>query len=134
MKVRILAERCLRSTSPHALRELGESRRAWHETEEEIRAGIRWGRKKAELLRWVRRKMRRRLTARERRCVELYYFQGLTLVEVGCETGTNATSALRAVRRSVNKLRALAEKEGVTMRGGVPARRRWMERRGRRRC
>ncbi|MBX7259418.1 MAG: hypothetical protein K1Y02_23870 [Candidatus Hydrogenedentes bacterium] len=124
MTVRIRSERLITAMDPRLLRQMGIRLRAWYETEEEILEGLRWGRRKAELLQWVRRKMQRKLTARERRCVELYYFGGLTYAQAGYATGTNASSVLRAVRRSVNKLRALAEREGVTLAKGVPKRRR----------
>ncbi|MFA6242672.1 MAG: sigma factor-like helix-turn-helix DNA-binding protein [Candidatus Hydrogenedentales bacterium] len=124
MYVRIRPERFTYSTNPLFLLDIASARRAWYETEDEVRAGIRWGKRKAELLQWVRRKMQRKLTARERRCIELYYFQGLTYAKVACVTGTNASSVLRAVRRSVNRLRAIAQLEGVTIRQGVPKERR----------
>jgi DNA-directed RNA polymerase specialized sigma24 family protein len=82
----------------------------WHETPEDVEAGLQWGAEKAELLKWVQRQMGRRLTKRERRCIELYYFEGLNFREVGDRTGTNASSAFRAIRRAVRKLHAAAEK------------------------
>lgn len=82
----------------------------WYESPEEIEAGLEWGEEKAKLLRWVQRQMGRRLTKRERRCIELYYFEGMTFREVADRTGTNASSAHRAIRRAVRKLHALAEK------------------------
>jgi DNA-directed RNA polymerase specialized sigma24 family protein len=104
----------------------------WHETEEEIKAGLAWGRRKRELLRWVRREMGRRLTARERHCVELHFFCGLSCLEVAKATGTTISSAHRAIKRSLRKLRYAAGrrrlKESVTRRG--VSQRAWMARRG----
>jgi len=82
---------------------------AWYETPEEIEAGLKWGEEKAKLLKWVRRAMGRKLTLRERRCVELYYFEGLSFREVGRRTGTNASSCCRAITRAVRKLRAASD-------------------------
>jgi RNA polymerase sigma factor (sigma-70 family) len=76
----------------------------WHETPEEVEEGLEWGRKKAELLQWVKRKMGRRLTKEERRCMELYYFRGLTYLEVAKATGVSVATAHRTVARSIKKL------------------------------
>ena len=82
----------------------------WYESPEDVEEGLRWGEEKAALLQWVRRQMGRRLTKRERRCIELYYFEGLTFREVGSRTGTNASSVYRAIRRALRKLHAAAGK------------------------
>lgn len=83
---------------------------AWYETPEEIERGLEVGREKAQLLRWVRRQMGRKLTARERHCVELYFFEGLTFREIARQTDTNASSAHRAVKRALRKLRVSAQR------------------------
>lgn len=101
--------RLLDTADPEAAQWVTADRAFWYETPEEIEAGLEWGRQKAVLLRWVRRQMGRCLTLRERRCVELYFFRGLTLREAGAATGTNASSVLRALRRSLRKLRRTAK-------------------------
>ena len=83
----------------------------WYETEAEIEAGLEWGRQKPRLLRWVRRQMGRRLTSRERRCLELYFFRNMTYQQVAAATGTDPSSAYRAVARSLRKLRRAAARE-----------------------
>ncbi|MDZ4857828.1 MAG: sigma-70 family RNA polymerase sigma factor [Candidatus Hydrogenedentes bacterium] len=93
---------------------------AWYETPEEIEAGLRWGEEKAKMLAWVRRAMGRRLTVRERRCLELYYFEGLTFREVGDRTGTNASSVYRAIGRAVRKLRAASQSKSAKPKGRRP--------------
>jgi DNA-directed RNA polymerase specialized sigma24 family protein len=93
---------------PDYFTEMSTRRGPWHETEEEIEAGLAWGRRKAELLRWARREMGRRLTARERHCVELHFFRGLSCLEVAKATGTTISSAHRAIKRSLRKLRYAA--------------------------
>ncbi|HRI86951.1 MAG TPA: sigma-70 family RNA polymerase sigma factor [Candidatus Hydrogenedentes bacterium] len=100
------ASRAERIVSPHVIDKRHRSEGAWYETPEEIEAGLRWGAEKAELLRWVRRVMGRRLTKRERRCIELYFFKGMTMREAGEATKTNASSVQRAINRGLKKLRA----------------------------
>ena len=78
------------------------------ETAEEVEKELAVGREKARLLRWVRRHMGRRLTRRERHCLELHYFEGLTYRQIGERTGTAPSSAYRAVKRSLRKLRMAA--------------------------
>lgn len=95
--------------SPDIMRTYRVEQSAWYETEEEVRSGIKWGARKAVLLAWVREQMRTRLTPRERHCLELYYFRGLTYREAGDATGTNASSVYRAVQRAIRKLRDAAE-------------------------
>jgi RNA polymerase sigma factor (sigma-70 family) len=99
------ADRFAVSVSPDFFTEISTTRGAWYESREEIEAGLEWGEQKTQLLRWTRRQISRRLTVRERRCVELYFFQGLTYLEIGKATGINPSSAFRAVRRSLNKLK-----------------------------
>ena len=98
--------------SPEAMRHFESERAAWFETSEEIEEGIEWGKRKALLLHWVRRQMNAHLTERERRCVELYFFESHTYREIGRITGTNASSAYRAVARSLRKLRVQAKENG----------------------
>ena len=106
---------------PHMLEKLDEARGAWYETGEEVEAGLEYGRRKAELLRWVRRQMGRRLTKREQTCVELYYFGGLPYTKVAENTNTSPSSACRAVQRSLRKLRQAAS-EDTSWRKWVPLR------------
>jgi RNA polymerase sigma factor (sigma-70 family) len=116
MTKRNRAARLARVFSPDALTAFPYNRGAWYETEEEIQAGLAWGRRKAELMRWVRKQMNERLTARERRCIELYFFDNLTYREAGAATETNASSVYRAVQRSLRKLRRAAEEGQQTAR------------------
>ncbi len=111
-------------TQPKVIQSFSLDRGPWFETPEEVQRGIEWGREKAVLLRWVRNQMEARLTLRERRCVELYYFYGKTFREAGELTGTNASSVYRAVQRSLRKLRQAAASGGlrrlrVRRRGGA---------------
>ncbi len=95
--------------SPQVLDHFESTRASWYESPEQIHAGIKWGYRKAGLLRWVRCHMAARLSLRERQCIDLYYFQGMTFEEVGLATGTNASTCWRAVQRGVRKLREAAQ-------------------------
>jgi len=111
---RTRASRFAASMDPTLLDKANQTQGCWYETQEEIEQGLEWGRRKAELLKWVRRQMGRRLTTRERRCVELYFFKGMTYREVGKAMGTNGT-----VRRSVRKLRNAAKKQPAPAKDGT---------------
>jgi RNA polymerase sigma factor (sigma-70 family) len=95
-----------------AIEAAGECRGIWYESAEDVEAGLDWGARKAALLRWVRRQMGRQLTPRERRCIELYYFQGMTFQAVGEATGIDASNACRSVHRALLKLKMAAQEDG----------------------
>jgi DNA-directed RNA polymerase specialized sigma subunit len=97
------------SMAPDVMDRMPESRRAWYETESEVRAGLRWGKRKAELMKWLRKEMGRRLTAREQHCLELYFFKAMNYEQIGSATNTVSSSAFRAVRRALRKLKSAAE-------------------------
>lgn len=104
----------LRFFGPHKMGQFTNDRNPWYESPEEIEAGLEWGKEKAKLLRWVRTQMGRRLTKCERRCLELYFFKGMTFREAAEATKTTPSSVHRAVRRSLLKLQraARARKDG----------------------
>ena len=110
MDTRRRSDRFAMTMSPEFFRMANIRRGMWHETPEEIEAGLEWGRRKAELLRWVRRQIGRTLTPRERRCLTLYFFRGMTFPEVAEATGMSLPAAHRAVARSLRKLRATAQR------------------------
>ncbi len=83
----------------------------WSETPEEVEAAFAWAQRRDELLRWVRRHLGRRLTRRERRCLELRYFQGLTFQEIGNKTKMDASATSRAVKRALRKLQQATEED-----------------------
>ena len=109
------ASRYAMRISRRVLEEFGENKGPWYETPGEIAEQLGWGRRKAELLWWVRLQMGRKLTVRERQCIELYYFQGMTYLEAGAATGTDPSTVYRAVRRGLRKLR-LATQEDTSWR------------------
>jgi len=108
MDSRSRASRFAVAAPPSYFKRLEARRNLWYESPEEIAAGLAWGRRKARLLQWIRQEMGTSLTQRERECIELYFFHGMTCREVGQATATNASSVHRAIRRSIRKLRQAA--------------------------
>ena len=103
------------SLPKHLIESIEESRSLWYESPDAIAAGLEWGERKAHLLRWLRRQMRRRLTKRERYCVEKHFFRGMSYRRIGAKTGTAGSSAHRAVRRGLRKLCEAAREDASWM-------------------
>jgi RNA polymerase sigma factor (sigma-70 family) len=112
---RTRANRFAISMDPAVLNRFNRMRHAWYETPEEVKAGLAWGKRKAELMRWVRRQIGRRLTECERRCIELYYFEGMSFRQAAAATDTNVSSVHRAVARALRKLRQAAQEDGIAL-------------------
>ena len=85
----------------------------WYESRADVDRAIAATKRKAALLRWVCHEMGRKLSPRERTCLELYYFDALPLREVGERTGISGPSASRTIRRAIVKLRRAAREAGV---------------------
>lgn len=79
----------------------------WHETPEEIEAGLAWGERKAFLMLWLRRHMGKVLSRRQRKVVELYLFRGMTFREIAKATGADRSTVCRAMKGSVVRLHRL---------------------------
>lgn len=94
--------------NPEILKRIPRAKTPWYETEAEIQAKLRLGRKKARLLEWVRSQMILRLTPTERRCIELYFFENLTYRQAAARLGVRPSSVYRAVKRGIRKLREAA--------------------------
>lgn len=56
------------------------------------------------VLRVLRRAMEGELTQRQRQCLELYYFQGLTQEEAACKLGVTAATVSRHIKRARERL------------------------------
>ncbi|NIA13595.1 MAG: hypothetical protein GWP08_05895 [Nitrospiraceae bacterium] len=112
MEKRSRASRFALVFSPEFFNGVAIQRGPWYETAEEVADGLAWGKRKERLLRWVRVQMTERLTQRERECIELYYFRGLSCRQMGVVTGTHASSAHRALQRGIRKLRAAVVESG----------------------
>ena len=108
---RLRPQRLGLQTGPYLLECITET--PWHETEEDIEEGLEWGREKEVLLKWIRRRMARRLSKIERRSIRLYYLEGMNYREAAKVMGVNASSVYRATRRGIRKLREAAEKEDL---------------------
>ena len=106
MEKRIFEDRFKVSCGPEIMEGFANEDSFWSEDEAATAAGLAWGEEKARLLKWVRKQMRCRLTTRQRRCIELYYFKDLTYLEVGQKMGCNTSSASRCIRRGIRRLRA----------------------------
>ena len=96
-------------TDPWVLNQFDWTRSPWYESDRDIRQGLKWGRKKARQLRWVKAQMEFELTAVEKRAVTLYYFRGLNFREAALLLDVNPTSIYRAVQRAICKLRVAAK-------------------------
>lgn len=99
--------------TPDLLKGWNERRGAWYESPEEVEEGLAWGREKARLLRWVRRQMQGRLTSRQRMHVELYFFRGMTYIQVAQALGSNPASAHRSIQRALRRLKQAAAQQDV---------------------
>lgn len=78
---------------------------AWHETIEDIDQALAYGKIKKRALARLRRIASRELSRRERECLVLRYFKGLSYRDAATKTRTTASSVHRAVRRAIRKLR-----------------------------
>jgi RNA polymerase sigma factor (sigma-70 family) len=101
--------------SPDVMRMFRHDQAAWYESEEDVEEGLEWGRRKAALLKWMRRQIGRRLTARERRFIELYFFEGLSYRETADREGTALSHVHRTVQRGLRKLRAAAAEDRAAL-------------------
>ena len=108
MEKRSYVDRFKVNCCPSIMADFTNEEGPWSEDEAAIAAGLAWGEEKARLLDWVRQQMRRRLTEKQRRCIELHYFKGLTYAEVGRRTGCSASTAWRSAQRGIAHLRVAA--------------------------
>lgn len=104
-------DRHTRSLDPYYLDLMTLECAAWHESPEEVVAALERGRIREARLAWVRQHMAQHLTPRERECVELCCFQGLTGRGAARLTQTNPSSICRALQRAGLKLRRVWERE-----------------------
>jgi len=125
MKLDMLEQKVVSMVNPSFLENIGSTRALWYESPEDVEDGLAQGRERRRLLLRVRRAIRRCLTQREQKCLELHYFQAMTYRQIGELRGVNASSAQRAVRRGLRKL--IAEFSAVP--GKRPARKRIPRRR-----
>ncbi len=107
--------------APEILAALPPERGLWHVSAAERVCEEAAAAEQARLLRWVRMMMARRLTRSERRLVELYYFEALTVRQVARRRRIHHSTVSRGLRRAVGKLRAAALEtaDGLPVREGV---------------
>lgn len=112
MEKRTFADRYKVNCCPSIMAEFTNEQSPWSEDEAMIAAGLAWGREKDRLLKWVRLRMER-LTEKQRRCIELRYFEGLTYIEVAKLVECSPSAACRSAQRGVEKLRRAARRDRV---------------------
>ncbi len=95
------------------LEEIPETQSLWYETPEEMEQKIQWGKEKEQLLNWVKKQIERKLTPKERKFIEHYYFQGETLKEISKKFRTQPSSVSRTIRRGIKKLIQLTKNESI---------------------
>jgi DNA-directed RNA polymerase specialized sigma subunit len=98
------------------LEEIPETQSLWYETPEEIEQKLQWGKEKAHLLEWVQKQMERKLTIKEKRYIEYYYFQGETLETIARKFNTHPANIHRTIRRGIKKLIYLTRNENIRFR------------------
>jgi RNA polymerase sigma factor (sigma-70 family) len=108
MEKKTYADRFKVHCSREYLESFGNEDGPWSEDEEDIAQGLAWGKEKALLLKWVRKQIRRRLSAPQRRCIELYYFKDMTYAEIGKKIGCAPSTACRNVQRGIKRLQTAA--------------------------
>ncbi len=108
--------------SPSLIKRWSERRGTWYESPEEVEEGLAWGLEKAQLLRWVRKQMRGKLTPRQMVHIELYFFQGMSYSQVARSLGINTASAHRAVKSALRRLRIIAAEQNVRIKRHKPER------------
>ena len=114
MENRTFADRYKVNCTPSYLTSFTNEEGPWSENARRIAAGLAWGREKDRLLGWVRNQMRRQLTVKQRRAIELHFFKALTFVEIGIEMNCSPSAACRTVQRGIKTLQLAAIQDGVT--------------------
>jgi len=99
--------------SSQFLEEIPEAQSLWYETPEEIEQKIQWGKEKSELLKWVKKQMERKLTLKERKYIESYYFKGETLEIISKRFHRHPSNIHRTIRRGIKKLIQLTKNENL---------------------
>jgi len=77
----------------------------WHETTEDVAAGLRAGRHRAQVIEAVRRAIPRCLTARQRLCLDEHYFEGKSMRQIAREQGLHFTTVAQHVAAAIRRLR-----------------------------
>jgi hypothetical protein len=99
---------------PAILETYGEDRAFGYETAEDREWRYTWAQRKALLLQWVKRQMKKRLKPTERRSIKLCYFDGLSQREAARKLHLNNATVCRAVANGIATLRAAAFEQGIS--------------------
>ena len=106
-------ERLGRAVHPRILARLSILDCPWHETPREAEKSTILNRRKEAQLEWVKGQMYVRLTKLERTCINLHYFQDLSLRDAAILLNTNRSSVHRAVQRGIRKLQSAARRSRI---------------------
>jgi len=108
---------------PSVFRNMAEARNPWYESREEVRTALDAAGRRRRRIEWLREGLRRYLTPRERRHLELHFVCGFSLSQVAVMTRTSRSSAHRTIHRALEALRVILEqREEEFHRGNDPAR------------
>lgn len=90
---------------PHEFESLSEEASPWHETKEEVEAGVRKTRRRKKQLEALRVVMQEHLSPSQIEALELRFFEGLSLPEIGRLTDRDPSSVSRKIASALRKLR-----------------------------
>ena len=94
-----------RRSGVSAFDRLTKNKSPWHESKEDVEAGLKVAREDRVKLARVRLAMYEVLNEAEFDVIELHYFNGLSLRQVGRITDRNASTVHRRIRSAIIKLR-----------------------------
>ena len=90
---------------PHEFESLSEEASPWYESKEEVEAGARKTRRQKKQVEALRAVMREHLSPSQIEALELRFFEGLSLPEIGRLTGRDPSSVSRKISSGLRKLR-----------------------------
>lgn len=94
-----------RSFDPALLDKFPSDEALWYETPDEKRKGLRESRRRARIMLAVRKVMDCNLTAKQRFCVNEYFFEGKTMRLIAAEQGLHHSTIAQHVNAGVRRIR-----------------------------
>jgi RNA polymerase sigma factor (sigma-70 family) len=111
MKHRHRQEDILIYVKPVRLKGIANEASLWYESPHETRVALGRATRHEKRLEWVRLEMAQRLDPDERLYLDLHYFQGVTIREIGERAGVHPASVYRVIREAIRKLRKAAREQ-----------------------
>lgn len=105
------SQRLGKRAGDHALEQLDNAKNPWHESPEEVEAGLQRGAIKEQQLKRVARIMAEVLTPEQRVTLELRYTYRLTYREIAAIMERDVSTIHRRIQRSIRKIRKRVEAE-----------------------